>query len=140
MLEFSSITKIVVTCKPCTRFTICFFLLKTEIHTQILNTEPILYNSRKSRYPQNKIGLLWYVDVIEPNFLSILNHCLFCKTIKINKLRNLMTNLNNLRDNQDQSGPLWDLLRNAEVTLTPQELLQTSMNLVLPTSELNFGF
>ena len=33
-----------------------FFLLKTEIHTQILNTEPFIYKFRGLRYLRNKIG------------------------------------------------------------------------------------
>ena len=56
--EFSCIRRIVVTFEPCNGFTNCFFLLKTEIHTQILNTEPILYDFRQPRYLPNKMGLL----------------------------------------------------------------------------------
>ena len=42
--EFSSITKIVVTCKTFNIFTNFFSLLKTEIHTQKTNIEPTLYD------------------------------------------------------------------------------------------------
>ena len=38
--------RIGITCNPCNGFTNWFFLLKTEIYTQILNTEPFLYNFR----------------------------------------------------------------------------------------------
>ena len=34
------------------------FLLKTDIHMQILNAEPILYDLRQPRYPKNKMELL----------------------------------------------------------------------------------
>ena len=40
------------------RFLNCFFLLKTEIHTQILNTKPLLSIIRGLKYIQNKIGCL----------------------------------------------------------------------------------
>ena len=53
--EFSFITIIVITCKPCNGFTNCFFLLKTEIHAQILHTEPFLCNIRKQGYLKNKM-------------------------------------------------------------------------------------
>ena len=50
--------------QPSIRFLNYFFLLKTEIHTQILNTTPFLCNFRELRNMQNKIGslinmLLW---------------------------------------------------------------------------------
>ena len=38
VIQESCIRSIVVTFEPCNRFTNCFFLLKTEIHSQILNT------------------------------------------------------------------------------------------------------
>ena len=38
------------------RFLNRFFLLKTEIHMKILNTEPILCDFRGLRYLQNKTG------------------------------------------------------------------------------------
>ena len=53
--EFSFITIIVITCKPCNGFTNCFFLLKTEIHGQILHTEPFLCYIRKEGYLKNKM-------------------------------------------------------------------------------------
>ena len=56
--EFSCIRRNVVTFEPCNGFTNCFLLLKTEIHTQILNTESILYDFRQPRYLPNKMGLL----------------------------------------------------------------------------------
>ena len=40
--------------EPRNRFLNRFFLLKTEIHIKILNTEPILYDFRGLRYFQNK--------------------------------------------------------------------------------------
>ena len=55
--EFSCITKIVVTCKPCNGITNCFSLLKTEIHLWMLNTEPFLCHIRGLRYSKNKIWL-----------------------------------------------------------------------------------
>ena len=54
--EFSHITRAVVACEPCLGITNCFFLLKTEIHTQILHTEPFLCNFMGPRYQQNKMG------------------------------------------------------------------------------------
>ena len=44
--EFSCIPRIVIIFKPSKGLTNYFFLLKTEIHKQIINTEPILYNFR----------------------------------------------------------------------------------------------
>ena len=40
--------------EPMSRFLNRFFLLKTEIHMKILNTEPIFYDFRGLRYLQNK--------------------------------------------------------------------------------------
>ena len=54
--EFSCITRIIVTCELFHRIINRFFLLKTEVHTQILNTELFLCNFRASRYQQNKMG------------------------------------------------------------------------------------
>ena len=42
--------------EPMNRFLNRFFLLKTEIHMKILNTEPILCDFRGLRYLQNKTG------------------------------------------------------------------------------------
>ena len=50
MQEFFHITRTVVACEPCHRITNHFFLLKTEIHTQILHTEPFLSNFIGLRY------------------------------------------------------------------------------------------
>ena len=44
--------------KPKNRITNRFFLLKTEIYTQILNTKPFLFDIRGPKYLQNKIGFL----------------------------------------------------------------------------------
>ena len=44
--------------QPNTWFSNCFFLLKTEIHMYILNTEPFLCDKRGLRYMRNKIGVL----------------------------------------------------------------------------------
>ena len=52
--EISCILRIVVTCKPCNIFTNCFFLLKTEIYMQILNTEPILYDFKQLIFYKTK--------------------------------------------------------------------------------------
>ena len=41
--------------EPMSRFLNRFFLLKTEIHMKILNTEPILCDFRGLRYLQNKM-------------------------------------------------------------------------------------
>ena len=57
MPEFSCITKIVVTCKPCNGITNCFSLMKTKIHLWMLNTEPFLWHIRGLRYLKNKIWL-----------------------------------------------------------------------------------
>ena len=50
--------------QPSIGFSNCFFLLKTKIHMQILNTKPFLYNFRGLKNLQNKIGflnkLLWF--------------------------------------------------------------------------------
>ena len=54
--EFSHITRTFVACEPCHRNTNSFFPLETEIHTQILHTEPFLCNFLGSRYQQNKMG------------------------------------------------------------------------------------
>ena len=54
--EFSHITRTVVACEPCHGFTNRFFLRKTEIQTQILNTEKFLCNLMGLRYQQNKMG------------------------------------------------------------------------------------
>ena len=43
--------------EPRNRFLNRFFLLKTEIHMKILNTEPILCDIRGLRYLQTKMGL-----------------------------------------------------------------------------------
>ena len=43
-----------ISLEPMKRFLNRFFLLKTEIHMKILNIEPILCNSRRLRYLQNK--------------------------------------------------------------------------------------
>ena len=48
-----------------------FFLLETEIHTPILNTKPFLYDLRRPRYLQNKMGFV--TEVIEFN----LHFCYF---------------------------------------------------------------
>ena len=47
-----------ITWQPSIGFSNSFFLLKTEIHMQILNTKPFLYNFRGLRNLQNKIGFL----------------------------------------------------------------------------------
>ena len=93
--EFSSIMKIVVTCKPFNIFTSFFFLLKTEFHTQRI----ILYQLCTILDSWDIRETKWdFCDgLCEPNFLSILNHCIFCKTIKIKKIWNLSTRLNNFR-------------------------------------------
>ena len=57
-LQGVSIKTFVVTCKPFNIFTNSFFLLKSQIHAQMINTEPILYDFRQLRYPQNKMRLL----------------------------------------------------------------------------------
>ena len=44
--------------KPKSRITNCFFLLKAEIHTQILKTRPITCDTRGLKYLLNKIGFL----------------------------------------------------------------------------------
>ena len=45
--------------QPRNKFTNRFFLLKTEIHMKILNTEPFLCKFRGLRYLQNK---MWFWD------------------------------------------------------------------------------
>ena len=45
-------------CQPSIGFSNRFFLLKTEIHTQILTTKPFLCNFRGLRNLKNKIELL----------------------------------------------------------------------------------
>ena len=47
-----------ISSKPRFGFSNHFFLLKTEIHMQILNTKPFLYNFGGLRNLQNKIGFL----------------------------------------------------------------------------------
>ena len=42
--------------KPSIGFSNCFFLLETEIHTQILNTKPFLCNIRGPRFYKTKCG------------------------------------------------------------------------------------
>ena len=44
--------------QPTIGFLICFFPLKTEIHTWVLNTKQLLYDFRGLRNLQNKIGFL----------------------------------------------------------------------------------
>ena len=61
--------RIGITCKPCDGFTKCFFLQKTEIHTQILNTEPFLYN-----FPLN-VSQITAILVIQEN------SCVLCITL-----------------------------------------------------------
>ena len=50
--------------QPSIRFSNRFFLLKTEIHTQILNTKPFLCDFWGSRYLPNKIEFLTRAIVI----------------------------------------------------------------------------
>ena len=45
-----------ISLQPSIRFSNNFFLLKTEIHTHILHTEPFLCDKRVPRYLQNKMG------------------------------------------------------------------------------------
>ena len=54
--------------QPSIGFLNSFFLLKTEILTQILNTKPFLYNFRGPRYLRNKMRFLTQVIVINSNF------------------------------------------------------------------------
>ena len=54
--------------QPSILFLNCFsFLLKTEIHTQILDTKPLLSDIRGPKYLQNKIGFLirWFWSKLE---------------------------------------------------------------------------
>ena len=48
--------------QPSIGFSNHFFLLKTEIHTQILNTKPFLCDIKRPKYLQNKMGFLirWF--------------------------------------------------------------------------------
>ena len=45
----------IISRQPGIRISNCFFLLKTEIHMQILNTKPFLCDIRGPRYLQNKM-------------------------------------------------------------------------------------
>ena len=54
--EFSDITSTSVTNEPCHKITNYFLPQKTEIHGQILNTEPFLCDFRGLIYLQNKTG------------------------------------------------------------------------------------
>ena len=54
--------------QPSIGFSNYFFLLETEIHTQILNTKPFLYDFMGMRYLQNKMRFLTQVIVINSNF------------------------------------------------------------------------
>ena len=54
--EFSDITRTAVSCKPCHKIANRFLPLKTEIHRQILNTEPFLCDFRQLRCLRNNIG------------------------------------------------------------------------------------
>ena len=51
-----------ISLQPNIGFSNCFFLLKTEIHTQILNTKPFLCEFLGLRYLQNIMGFLirWF--------------------------------------------------------------------------------
>ena len=55
--EFSLITRTVVVYELYHEIINRLFLKKTEIHTQILNTEPFLCSSRGQRYLTNKMVL-----------------------------------------------------------------------------------
>ena len=61
--EFSLIIRTAVAYELCHGITNPFFLLKTEIHMQILNTEPFLCLFRGLRYLTNKMGL-WSKKII----------------------------------------------------------------------------
>ena len=70
--EFSCITRIAITWWACNGFTSRFFLLKAEIHTQILNTEPFLSYIRGLRYLQNKTwfwGRQMYIHLVLQYYL-----------------------------------------------------------------------
>ena len=57
--------------QPSIGFSNCFFLLKTEIHTQILNTKPFLYDFMGLRYLWNKMRFLTRVIAINSNVSDI---------------------------------------------------------------------
>ena len=59
-----------ISCQPSIKFSNSFFLLKTEIHTQILNTKPFLCNFREPRYLPNKIDFLTRAIVINSFFYN----------------------------------------------------------------------
>ena len=54
--------------QPSIGFSNRFFLLKTEIHTQILHTKPFLFDFMGRRYLRDKMRFLTGLNVINSNF------------------------------------------------------------------------
>ena len=66
--------------EPNNKITNRFFLLKTEIHTHILNTKPFLYDSRGLRCLRYKMGFLTHKFINKmthngPNSLKVTSSC-----------------------------------------------------------------
>ena len=56
--------------QPSAGFSNPFFLLKTEIHTQILNIKPFLCDLRGPRYLRNKMGFVTEAIVLNLHFFD----------------------------------------------------------------------
>ena len=66
--------------EPNNKITNSFFLLKTEIHTHILNTKPFLYDSRGLRCLRYKMGFLTHKFINKmthdgPDSLKVTSSC-----------------------------------------------------------------
>ena len=66
--------------EPNNKITNRFFLLKTEIHTHILNTKPFLYDSRGLRCLRYKMGFLTHKFINKmthngPDSLKVTSSC-----------------------------------------------------------------
>ena len=81
--EFSCNRRIVVTFEPCNRFTNCFFLLKTEIHTQILNTETFLCNLYGAEIFTKQNVVLKQINSKLKLFDLVKSPILFCKFLNL---------------------------------------------------------
>ena len=69
-----------------------FFLLKTEIHMQILNTKPFLYDLMGPRYLRNKMGLVTKAIVLSLRFFYFRLSGIF-KDVKMNIYWNVVIQL-----------------------------------------------
>ena len=91
--------------QPSAGFSNSFLLLKTEIHTQILNIKPFLWDLRGPRYLRNKMGFvtrqLYWTCIF---FIFIFQE--FWKMIKININWNVFIQLGQTMASQGTSGAL----------------------------------